>query len=127
MIIQWLEDLDAVVGAEACGSRITCNPAPTGTDQDYLVELNHGFSIDALLQSEGFMAEGSDLYDGNPNTFTSYRRADVNLIVSDDPEFCRLHRAATYVCKRLNLMDKDDRISVFQAVLYGNCWNLYVY
>jgi hypothetical protein len=47
-------------------------------------------------------------------------RDDVNLIATSDGDFFRRFLAATQVCIRLNLMNKEDRIALFQAVLYGN-------
>lgn len=47
-------------------------------------------------------------------------KGDVNLIVTQDNKFYDRFMAATSVAKRLNLLDKADRIALFQAVLYGN-------
>lgn len=77
-------------------------------------------NIDALLLAAEFNKEGGESYTGQTNVFNSWRRGDVNLIVTTDPQFARKHRAANKVCKALNLMAKADRVLVFQAVLYGN-------
>ncbi|MER9524013.1 hypothetical protein NKI96_10555 [Mesorhizobium sp. M0292] len=110
---------------EPCGSRVTCNPAPTDTDEDYLVEMPSGREdsvsrIVSLLAEAGFRWEGTEHYQMAANEFMSWRRDDINLIVTANSDFARRHRAATHVCKRLNLMVKDDRIALFQAVLYGD-------
>ena len=44
----------------------------------------------------------------------------VNLIVTRNDTFFNRFMAASSVAKRLNLLDKADRVAVFQAVLYGN-------
>lgn len=111
-----------------CGSRVTCNPPPAGTDQDYLVEVPHGEknvrdAMDAF-GSAGFHWEGSEHYqNAMADGFMSWRKDDVNLIVTSNAGFAARHRAATALCTRLNLMEKADRIALFQAVLYGAIWD----
>ena len=113
---------------EPCGSRVTCNPAPTDTDQDYLVEVKDDINtiseVVNRLQSFGFRWEGGEHYQqAMTGDFMSWRREDQNLIVTANAAFAERHRTATMVCTRLNLLKKDDRIALFQAVLYGNRWD----
>ncbi|MNF99067.1 hypothetical protein D3C84_819530 [compost metagenome] len=78
------------------------------------------------LAASGFEKGGSDCgnqagYMANtPMSFQSFTLDDLNLIVTFDPEFYRRFMAATGVAKHLNLLDKQDRVTLFQAVLYGN-------
>lgn len=109
-----------------CGSRVTCDPTPTDTDEDYLVQVPSPRVPDVMvgLNECGYSWEGSSEHyqfkidDG----FSSFRKGRVNLIVSANPFFVERHQVATHVCKRLNLMNKKDRIALFQAVLYGRVW-----
>ncbi len=139
-----LIQVDKVKLAEV-GSRVTCNPAPTDTDQDILVLVpSHTFTELQGLRDEQFNAElyrlislvdgakadamtarsrASDV--GNTKTaetspFVSFRDGELNYIVTKSAEFYRRFWAATTVAKRLNLLDKADRVALFQAVLYGN-------
>lgn len=108
---------------EPCGSRVTCDPPPLDTDRDYLVVVPddvNAFHLMTILKSHAFKWEGGEHYQAAAGGFMSWRRDDVNLIVTADQEFAARHRAATAVCKRLNLQNKSDRVAVFQAVLYGN-------
>lgn len=108
--------------SEPCGSRVTCNPLPVDTDRDYLVQISHDYDVAGVvtrLCALGFEWEGSKHYRDAAGDFMSLRRDDLNLIVTANAEFATRHRAATHVCKRLNLPNKQDRIAVFQAVLYG--------
>lgn len=113
---------------EPCGSRVTCNPPPTDTDQDYLVEVpahdrGHVALVVSDLTQAGFHLEGNGHYqDQAAEGFMSWRRGDVNLIVTANPLFASRHRVATKLCTRLNLQIKNNRIAVFQAVLYGKEW-----
>jgi hypothetical protein len=109
---------------EPVGSRVTCDPAPKDTDQDYLA-LTAGDHLERLLLEEGYTLEGSWPADPghaarNDYEFFSFRSGEVNIIVTRSREFFNAFIAATSVCKRLNLMDKADRIALFQAVLYQN-------
>lgn len=109
------------------GSRITCDPAPTNTDEDYIVLLNAAtFSdVQQALRDDCWQYGGS-IIDDEVNTvpredrFASFRLDDVNLVTTWSGPFYDRFLAATSVAKRLNLLDKADRIALFQAVLYGN-------
>ena len=101
------------------GSRVTCNPKPFDTDEDWLILDD----CDVLekLQSFGFISEGDpQFYTGNDNgSFRSLRLANYNAIVTPDMKFFNLFMTATELAKRFNLLEKNDRIALFQAVLYG--------
>lgn len=114
---------------QAVGSRVTCNPAPTDTDYDILVCVTAGDSAHYFVQGmkkAGFEVELGEGYaedalnSEESDRFQSYRYGDINLIVTVDEVFYMRFLAATSVCKRLNLLDKADRIALFQAVLYAN-------
>src|SRR5690606_10961692 len=109
---------------EHAGSRITCNPPPTDTDQDDLVLTTGELWQERLgtgLAASGFEKGGSDC--GNqteylaqaPLSFQSFTLADLNLIITFDPAFYDRFMAATGVAKAFNLMEKSDRVMLFQA------------
>lgn len=107
------------------GSRITCKPPVLDSDSDWLVVVTDWQAFVDAAASEGFEISGSVPADElkRPDArqkFWSLRRGMLNLIVTDSPTFARQFVAATSVAKRLNLLDKTDRIALFQAVLYGN-------
>ena len=110
---------DVLANAEPVGSRVTCDPAPTDTDEDWLV-LVREVPVEKL-QEAGFSQEGSpEFYTGNDaGGFRSWRKGEINLITTQSYEFFRLFLTATYLAKRFNLLRKQDRIALFQAVLYG--------
>lgn len=113
---------------ERVGSRVTCDPAPTDTDEDILVLTTAQLwgDLSAILEVDKFEKGGSDCGDqsgylqANALRFQSFTLGVLNLIITFDPEFYRRFMAATGVAKRLNLLDKTDRIVLFQAVIYGN-------
>lgn len=115
-----------IVSIEPCGSRVTCNPAPLDTDEDFLVEiLRNERDVSQVVNALGalrFHWEGGEHYQMAADTFMSFRRGNINLIVTANKLFADRHRTATWLCKRLNLLNKQDRIALFQAVLYGERW-----
>lgn len=110
---------DVLANAEPVGSRVTCDPAPTDTDEDWLV-LVREVPVEKL-QEAGFSQEGTpEFYTGNDaGGFRSWRKGEINLITTQSDEFFRLFLTATYLAKRFNLLRKQDRIALFQAILYG--------
>lgn len=103
------------------GSRVTCLPPPQNTDEDFLILSAADRSED--LERLGFECAGTPgFYTGNDaGQFRSWRRDDVNLILTPDPDFYHRFRVATALARRLNLLEKADRIALFQVVLYGVC------
>lgn len=107
------------------GSRVTCNPPPPDTDQDVLVLVNDGgeFSsrtkeVDGLTRAGSFNLPKRERKQRAP--FISVKSGEIDFIVTDDAEFFDRFLAASAVCKRLNLLDKEDRVAVFHAVLFAD-------
>ena len=111
----------------AVGSRVTCNPPITNTDEDWLCLTSDWRAFLNVAVRDGYTVGGSVPADELERRkdivmFNSMRRDrdNMNLIVTDDPEFAQRFLAATSVAIRFNLQSKEDRIALFQAVLYGN-------
>jgi len=105
------------------GSRVTCDPPPTDTDQDVLCFVENKEAFAALAERDGYEVAGSVPADGlksGNSKFISLKKGECNLIVTDDVSFKNLFMVATRLAKRLNLLNRDDRVALFQAVLYGN-------
>lgn len=107
----------------ATGSRAICSPPPVNSDADFLVFLkSHDDMTDfvSVASQAGFEWESNEHYqEVADDGFMSWRRGMVNLIVTKNREFAASHRLATSVCKRLNVMSKEDRVAVFRAFLYA--------
>lgn len=122
----------AVLRAMLCGSRVTCVPAPTDTDQDVIVLVRdidatacrkggrsyrrYADEVERPLADAGFECGGSGADDDD---FESWTKGDINLILTADPDFYRRFVAATTVARHLNVLGKEDRKALFRAVLYG--------
>lgn len=110
------------------GSRVTCDPPPTDTDEDYLVLTKDKMATVNALKSIGFEysadPEKVKKYEQMNETaawsFTSLWFGDVNYIITDSQFFFERFLTATYVCKKLNLLRKEDRVMVFEAVRGGS-------
>lgn len=119
-IYEWIYDV--AHEANPVGSRITCSPPPINTDIDHLAWVKDSLEAEQLLSSKGFITTTDHDYQGITSDFVSYKNGNVNVLTTSSEVFYRKFMAATHVAKRLNLMEKSDRICLFQAVLYGNKW-----
>jgi hypothetical protein len=117
-----LDALPGLISVTPVGSRVTCNPPPVDTDLDLLVQVDEASWPDALamLSLLDFDRDGSEIGARPDSAFASYSRGEVNVIITSDEDFRRRFIAASSVAKRLNLLHKEDRVALFQAVLYGN-------
>lgn len=126
-ITELLVDLrrkDIIDGFDRVGSRVTCVPAPTDTDDDYLL-LAHSSTTAAQLQYT-LAKDGWTFPVFNPKVEAEYehgrqleftcRYDDINLIVVSDRVYYRNWLKARDVCAALNLMDKADRKLVHQII-----------
>lgn len=107
---------------EPTGSRVICNPPPMDTDEDFLVKLKPNVSLkffEQQMQFEGFEGSSGDMYDLDKTIFVSLRKEEANLIVTTDQEFFDKMVLATAVAKRLNVMEKKNRIMLFNAIVRG--------
>lgn len=103
------------------GSRFVCNPPIQDTDFDIVlyVENTERNDIVQLLVGEGWVVGGSHRPSSN-GAFASVKKTIdgvlYNLIIVDDGIAFNRWQAATHLCKKLNLLDKNDRIAIFSAV-----------
>lgn len=106
------------------GSRVTCNPPPTNTDEDYLVFVDYFKQADlnSLMELIGASYEGDENYrntSDRESAFKSYRLGNINFIVTSETVFHERFLAASARAKELNLMLKSERVALFQTILYG--------
>jgi hypothetical protein len=113
----------------AVGSRVTCVPAPTNTDEDYLALVQtserHSILMEALAADNWKLGGSLVLAREKKSPFLSFTLGELNLIVTESAYFYERFLVATALAKRLNVLDKEDRKAIFQAVLYGNEHNVH--
>lgn len=103
----------------ATGSSYICEGRVTPKDYDFIVLSSSLWRNQKQLIDLGFVTSTKE-YEAISNDFYSYRRGDVNLILTGKAKFFADFNKATKIAKRLKLDNKEDRISLFQAILYNN-------
>lgn len=100
------------------GPRVTCNPPPMDTDEDWVV-LDFDGVVSDFLNGSNWEDCGED-YDGEDDGEVSiYRLDDVNVLCMHSQDQYDKFILATRIAKGLNLMDKADRVNLFEAIRYG--------
>jgi hypothetical protein len=114
------EDADGLLKWHPTGSNYICDPPVLDTDVDFILLVD--YEVLTSLEKLGYFNTSEDTMEDYPDDdgFTTYRRANVNLIVIEDAVIYGRLVTATEIAKRLNLTDKQERIDLFQGVLYGN-------
>jgi len=110
------------------GSRVTCSPPPTDTDEDYLLLVENSFTAAKNLEGIGFEYESDPekveaymrMNEGALHGFTSMRFGDINYIITDSPFMFERFLTATYIARELNLLEKKDRVMLFKAIRGGS-------
>lgn len=102
------------------GSQVICNPPPENSDHDYFVKRLYGAGFpNVILRLLGFThdlerSDGSH-YAYDEKKFSSWRNGNINIIVADPDTFISTWRA-TQLAKERNLLDKKERIALFERV-----------
>lgn len=120
-IEEYLEEKDYIDRWHPTGSRFICDPPVMDTDIDYVC-LSRGTIYQTELFLDGWTLTNPDdegKYEGMERHFDTYRRNEYNLILTKDFDFYCRFAYATHVAKKQNLTNKQDRIDLFQEILYG--------
>ena len=112
---------DLWYGIYQTGSSIICNPPVENTDIDFIICTFDYYKLDRYLVTHGFKqtSQNEKEYDLPSEKFTCYRKNNINLIVTEDIDWYKKWVFATKVAKKLNLLKKEDRITLFKAILYN--------
>lgn len=122
LLQQCLEVLKPIK-AQRVGSTVVCNPAPQNTDTDIIMLVKD--RQPSVMSSLGFdLDTGGAHYEPSEGQFNSWRKDELNVIVTDCEVFYEKFIFASRISKALNLLKKEDRIKLFQAVLYSNVESL---
>jgi hypothetical protein len=117
----------------AVGSRVTCSPPPTDTDEDWLVliEETETVPLQEYLIGDGWAtpsltSDQEERYSGSE--VKSWKKMIdgtlVNLIITHDYRHYDKFLALSSVAARLNLTDKADRAALFRAGLASHTTTL---
>ena len=100
------------------GSRVTCSPPPMDTDEDWLI-YDPDCDVAVFLDDLGWSGCGEDYDDDDTKDMSVFRFEDVNIICMHCDDQYDKFILATKISKGLNLMDKSDRVNLFEAIRYG--------
>ena len=117
------------------GSRVICNPAPTDTDEDWVIQVTNlerlqlfrdfltedGWEHNVVEQYEGHMDFFSE--EGELSGFASFKKfvdgTIYNILLVGSHAAFRLWTTATGLAKAMNLTKKSERVDLFRAILYN--------
>jgi hypothetical protein len=110
------------------GSSVICNPPVLDTDIDFVIKSKDVDIIKNYLTCElkfnVLTGEESETnYEGlnvGSEYFYSLKKDNINIMLVQDESFFIKWLNATLLAKKLNLLKKEDRITLFQYVLYDN-------
>lgn len=108
-------------GIYQTGSSVICNPPITDTDIDFIIcENGGGIELHEFLIGQGFHRSNQDAeeYDMESEGFVCYRKDNINLIITTNYDWYLKWVKATELAKKLNLREKEQRITLFKCILY---------
>lgn len=106
----------------ATGSRVMCYPPPMDTDEDWIVLVSgyqHAKNLEKTLLEQGWTTDGKNYADDfkkRHNNFKSFRKDDINLIVTPDHIMFDHYVLATRIGTVLNIQEKPKRIALFAMI-----------
>lgn len=108
-------------GIYQTGSSVICDPPVEDTDIDFIICTEKEDKLYKFLMDNDFKLSNAseEEYDLESEGFSCYRKGNINLIVTENKQWYDKWVLATKVAKKLNLLKKDNRITLFKAILYG--------
>lgn len=101
------------------GSNYICNPPVTDTDVDEMFLVDDLSEVDFQLKGLGWtICQGDKDYSNKPiDVWAAYRKGNQNALITNDLKYFMNFFKATEEAKHLNLLNKQDRIDLFQKIL----------
>ena len=96
------------------GSNYICDPPVTDTDIDYAVYVKDINTAMRYLEKNGWKVCGGNSYP--LEEWAAYRKDQYNLILFADWKAYVRFEAATELCKKRNVLEKEDRIELFNLI-----------
>lgn len=100
-----------------------CTPPPQYTDDDYILLYSSAIAlkeaVDRCLASDWALGGSLAIHNKGHNIFYSLKKGDLNLVMTDNEDWYSKMLCATKICMELNEHDKQERIKIFEAIVYG--------
>lgn len=90
-----------------------------GADLDLVVLVTPGYLDEACikLRDAGYAFTGAEDCSGAEDEFRTFRKGDVNVMLSDEDKWYDAFLTAAEVCKALQLREKWQRIAVHRVIM----------
>jgi predicted nucleotidyltransferase len=112
MEINEIFKVKGVLNVALFGSRaVGC--ANESSDFDYLVLVKERPCLNLKWSDLGFVPDVADPLYGVD--FSSWRKGNINLVFTDNPDYFKVTLEASEFCKRYEVFDKADRCKVHEA------------
>ena len=102
------------------GSSYICNPPVTNTDVDEMFLVDDLQEVNFQLTGLGWKKCGLDddeKYSDKPSHWAAYRKENMNALLTTNLKYFMDFFKATEEAKHLNLLNKEDRVALFQKIL----------
>jgi len=97
------------------GSSYICNPPVLDTDIDQMFLVDDLEKVSKILEKLGWKRCGKEEY--QIDKWVAYRKDNLNALLTDNLDHFNKFLQATEEAKKLNLLDKKDRIALFDKYL----------
>ena len=97
------------------GSSYICNPPVLDTDIDQMFLVDDLEKVSKILEKLGWKHCGKEEY--KVDKWIAYRKDNLNALLTDNLDHFNKFLQATEEAKKLNLLDKKDRIALFDKYL----------
>jgi hypothetical protein len=101
------------------GSNYICNPPVTNTDVDEMFLVDDLQEVNFQLTGLGWKKCGleEETYQDTPSHWAAYRKENMNALLTTNLKYFMDFFKATEEAKHLNLLNKEDRVALFQKIL----------
>ena len=97
------------------GSNYICNPPVTDTDIDQMFLVHSLDETDYELTELGWKKCGNDEY--ATDDWSAYRKGNLNALITSSKNHYDKFEAATELAKKRNLLNKVDRVNLFNTIV----------
>ena len=101
------------------GSNYICNPPVTNTDVDEMFLVDDLQEVNFQLTGLGWTKCGleEETYQDKPSHWAAYRKENMNALLTTNLKYFMDFFKATEEAKHLNLLNREDRVALFQKIL----------
>ena len=102
------------------GSSYICNPPVTNTDVDEMFLVDDLQEVNFQLTGLGWKKcdlDDDEKYSDKPSHWAAYRKENMKALLTTNLKYFMDFFKATEEAKHLNLLNREDRVALFQKIL----------